>query len=270
MINKLINKEDINLNDIVNYIFIKQNNFNTYCKKFEKDLKKIRKEVKLASDKIKINYIKEDNNIKFVSYETIEEESKTINIIFIGFEDIKYFDEYKQYLKSEYNNYKINIKLTKFHILYSDLLNDDYFSINKNIKTLEVYESKLNKLKYRMNQDIIVMPLENYQLDEYKEIHISKFKKTKKIKNLVVIYNNEMIGYFDYIPTEELNEIVEYKINENIKDKEVVIGKALIHIFDNHGKFNNIKVSIDNDFELNDFLKCGFLIVEELTVFSNK
>ena len=57
---------------------------------------------------------------------------------------------------------------------------------------------------------------------------------------------------------------------ENIKDKEVVIGKALIHIFDNHGKFNNIKVSIDNDFDLNDFLKCGFLIVEELTVFSNK
>ena len=38
MINKLINKEDINLNDIVNYIFIKQNNFNTYCKKFEKEL----------------------------------------------------------------------------------------------------------------------------------------------------------------------------------------------------------------------------------------
>ena len=121
-----------------------------------------------------------------------------------------------------------------------------------------------------MNQDIIVMPLENYQLDEYKEIHISKFKKTKKIKNLVVIYNNEMIGYFDYIPTEKLNEIVEYKINENIKDKEVVIGKALIHIFDNHGKFNNIKVSINKDFELNDFLKCGFLIVEELTVFSTK
>ena len=56
------------------------------------------------------------------------------------------------------------------------------------------------------SQLFIVMKFikENYQLDEYKEIHISKFKKTKKIKNLVVIYNNEMIGYFDYIPTEEL------------------------------------------------------------------
>ena len=57
MINQLINKEDIKLDDIINYIFTKQSAFNTYFKSFPKEIKDIRKQVKkVNNEEIKINF----------------------------------------------------------------------------------------------------------------------------------------------------------------------------------------------------------------------
>ena len=78
-----------------------------------------------------------------------------------------------------------------------------------------------------------------------------------------------MIGYFDYVPYEEYNEIIEYKIDERVNNKEIVIGKTLLSIFDKHGKFVNIKISLIDDPNFEEFMKCGFLLIEEQKIFSN-
>lgn len=270
MIKQLINKEDINLNDVINYIFIKQSAFNSYCKTFSKELKDIRRFVKkVDNENIKINYQKNNNDIVLASYELINKDEKLVEILFIGFEDLKYFNLYKQFLKNEYKDYKISLSLTKFNNQYNELLNDDYFKNTKNKKTIEIFETKLNKLKIRMNQDVLVFPLEPHLNDDYKNMHFSKVSKSKNIKKLVALYNNEMIGYFDYKTEEDFNEIIEYRIDERVQNKEIVIGKALLSIFEKYHKFMNIKISLIDDPNFDDFMKWGFLLISEEKIFSN-
>ena len=210
-----------------------------------------------------------NDKIVFVSYEIINKENKSNEILFIGFEENKYFELYKQYLKNEYKEYKITLSLTKFNSLYNELLNDDYFKNYSNKKTIEIFETKLNKLKIRMNQDILVFPLEPHLNDDYKNLHKTKVSRAKNIKKLVALCNNEMIGYFDYKTEEDFNEIIEYKILDNFADKEMVIGKALLEIFSKYHKFMNIKISLIDDPNYEDFMKWGFLLISEEKIFYN-
>ena len=46
---------------------------------------------KVDNENIKINYQKNNNDIVLASYELINKDEKSVKILFIGFEDLKYF-----------------------------------------------------------------------------------------------------------------------------------------------------------------------------------
>ena len=52
---------------------------------------------KVDNENIKINYQKNNNDIVLASYELINKDEKLVEILFIGFEDLKYFNIYKQF-----------------------------------------------------------------------------------------------------------------------------------------------------------------------------
>ena len=78
------------LNELVNFVFVKQNSFDSYFETLSKDIKEIRNVIKQNN----IKYIKENEEIKFVSIEQMNKNN--IEILFLYFEDYKYFDEYKE------------------------------------------------------------------------------------------------------------------------------------------------------------------------------
>ena len=45
--------------------------------------------------------------------------------------------------------------------------------------------------------------------------------------------------------------------------------KVLLYIFDHHGKFKNIKLSLIDDPNFDEFMKCKFLLIAEENIFSN-
>ena len=71
------------------------------------------------------------------------------------------------------------------------------------------------------------------------------------------------------INEEDFNEIIEYRIDERVQNKEIVIGKALLSIFEKYHKFMNIKISLIDDPNFDDFMKWGFLLISEEKIFSN-
>lgn len=245
------------LNELVNFVFVKQNSFDSYFETLSKDIKEIRNVIKQNN----IKYIKENEEIKFVSIEQMNKNN--IEILFLYFEDYKYFDEYKELINKEYSNYKIQISLRKFNPNYDNLQNDSFFKEIKKIQNLELFESKVNKLKYRMLSDYVLTELLDHLKEDYKNLHKTEIIKNKNIKKIVCIYNNEMISYFDVLLNEDNNEIIEYHINENFKKKDLVIGRFVVYILDKINKNINIKIKLINDKNLQFFLDCGFLLTSE-------
>ncbi len=259
------------INELVNYLFVKQNQFNTYFKSFPQKSKDIRKIIKtIDNEKMFLKYNIKDKKIDFVAIYFKNDETLTIEIILISTDEINLVELFKQTLKQNHQNYTITIVLSKFNYLLEQSLNDDFFTNHYSLKKFEIYESKLNKIKYRINEDFIIQELPDYMKEELKTTFKCNLRKCKKTSFLVCLYNNQLIGYFKVKNQEEYVEVLEYAINPKFENNEIIYGKAFVYIFDKFGKYKNIQLFDYGYLNSDVLITCGCLLIEENYLFSTK
>lgn len=241
MINKLDIKDNDLVNELVNYIFVKQNNKNYKFNYFPNDFYWIRKEIKNQN----VFYIKE-NTFKLIII-TDEEE-----INYLYFEDISYLE----------NNLDI-LKDKELLILKDNQLTNDLILLNKNNKTTYTLSLKINNkiLKESIDKRYFVVPLYKHLIDDYLKIHSNNYYQNHDV--LVCIKNNEMIGYLDYKDSEIL-EINSLKKDEVYKE---TIKQLLLHYLKNSNQ-DHVIYQVE-DVEAYEYLiTIGFEKVEENILFS--
>lgn len=244
MISKLDIKNNEVVNELVSFIFVKQNNKNYKFNYFPNDFYWIRKEIK----KQNVFYIKE-NTFKLIII-TDEEE-----INYLYFEDVSYLKKNLDVLKEK------ELLISKDNQLTNDLV-----LLNKNNKTTFTLALKLNNkiLKESIDKKYLVVPLYKYLLDDYLKIHSENYYQNHDV--LVCIKSNEMIGYLDYKGSEIL-EI--YSLKKNDEMYKETIKQLLLNYFKNSNQDNAI-YQIE-DIKTYEFLiSIGFEKEEENILFSFK
>lgn len=232
-INKLSNNDLNLLNEIINFIFIKQNTKNYKFNYFPKTLLEIRKKVKNKN----VYYQKENelNSIIVVNDD---------KILFCYFSSIEFF--------------KNNILFLKKHKLIIDLNNElfNYFNILQ-IKTNIYYKIRLTKINNIKNNNYIgkVISLPSYLKEEYEEIHKELINYNNK--TLILIKNNELIGYLDYYKNIIIN-IYSVEKNDNLLCSLTLLIKS--YLKNENCSYINYIVE---EKELSTFLKLGFEIIEK-------
>lgn len=240
MINKLNIKDNNLINELVNFIFVKQNSKNYKLNYFPNDFYWIRKELK----KQNVFYIKE-NTFKLIII-TNEEE-----INYLYFEDISYLK----------NNLNI-LKDKELLILKDNSFINDLVLLNENNKITYTLKLKLNNkiLKENIDKKYVVVPLYKHLVNDYLKIHSKKHYQNHDV--LVCIKNNEMIGYLDYKDSEIL------EINSLKKDeiyKETIKQLLLNYLKISHQ--NNIVYQVEDDETYEYLITIGFEKIEENILF---
>lgn len=232
-INKLSNNDLNLLNEIINFIFIKQNINNYKFNYFPKTLLEIRKKVKNNNV-----YYQKENEINSI---IVVNDNK---ILFCYFSSIEFL--------------KNNILFLKKHKLIIDLNNElfSYFNILQ-IKTNIYYKIRLTKINNIKNNNYIgkVISLPSYLKEEYEEIHKELINYNNK--TLILIKNNELIAYLDYYKNTIINI---YSVEKN--DNLLCSLTLLIMSYLKNENCSYINYIVEEK-ELSTFLKLGFKIIEK-------
>jgi hypothetical protein len=242
MVNKVAVKDYELANEIVNFIFVKQNNKNYCFNYFPKDFYGIRYYIK----KYDVIYIKEED-IKLIVVCNNEE------IEYLYFKDIIYLKQNIQYLKGK------ELLINKDNILANELINmniDD--NINSFYTSFTLKMDINNKIfKQQLNKKYIVIPLLKHLINDYLSIHSNNHYQNQN--TLVCIKNNEMIGYLDF-KEDEIFEIC------SISKKEEIFKKTIEQLLLNYLISTNKKEVIYQTDDLNTYnllIELGFIKIEE-------
>lgn len=266
----MTNPNDKLLNDIVNYVFMKQNELNTYSNLLPKDIKEIREFIKeINNEDTFLMYNIENDKVNFVSIYAKDVEEEIMHFGFIACDNIDLFNDFKETVKEKYKDYNITIFLSKFHKLLNNVMEDDFFITQIRNKKYEIYETKLNKLKYRMNEDYLIQELPDYMKEEFTEKYCITPSNQKNIHYLVCLANNELVGYFEVETTDDYIEINDYYMDYEEYYTDVVFGKVFVYLFDKYGKYKNIQLVDFGDFISQPLTECGCILIEENYIFSS-
>lgn len=235
---KKLNINDINIiNELVNFIFVKQSTKDYKINDFPNYFYGIKYYLKKQT----VYYIKEDT-IKLILVFGEEE------IDYLYFEDIQYLIDNLNLI----NNKALTIN--KNNILNNDLLN-----INENNNTYNILELNFRKKMFNDNKNkkYIIHPVNKYNLKPYLQIHSSN--KYHKYCALVCIKNNEIVGYLDY----KGKEILE--VGGLIKKDEInqVTVKQLFFTYLKISKRKYILYETDDLKTYNYLINVGFKKIEE-------
>lgn len=199
VINNLNINDKILINEIVNFIFIKQSFKQYYINTFPKKIDEIKKE-------IQENIVLYQKNNEFNLIIVMKKEK----VKYLYFSSFDIIEQCLPYLKS-----KQLLLTNNDHLLLS--INDNQlmkFNINKVIYKHIIIKHN-PKYEGKKNKNYIIKQLMPYLYDEYYDIHCGKIEEN--IQTLVCIKNNEMIGYLDYIDDKIINIGYTNSINNNIK-----------------------------------------------------
>lgn len=228
MISKLNIKDNNLINELVNFIFVKQNSKNYKFKCFPSDFYWIRKELK----KQNVFYIKENTfNLIIITDE--------VKINYLYFEKISYLKNNLDILHDK------ELLISKDNYLINDLV-----LLNKNNRTTYILALRHNNqiLKHSIDKRYIVVPLNKHLVDDYLRNHSNHYYQNHYV--LVCIKNNEMIGYLDYKGSEIL------EIN-SLKNHDEIYKQTIKQLLLNYLKTNNQENVI---YQTKDIETCEYLI----------
>ena len=236
-----MNKVDVKdyefVNEIVDFIFVKQNNKNYCFNNIPKDFNGIRYHIK----HLDVFYIKE-NTIKllFISNNNL--------INYLYFEDISYFDDNINFFKNK------KIEINKENVVTNELINH-----YNNFKTFFVLKFDFTKklVKDQIDNRYKVIPLLKHLVNDYIKIHSDN--KYSNNKSIVCIKNNEMVGYLDF-NDEDILEIV------SCSDNKEIYYNTIKQLLLNFLVLSNRKEIITRTNDLNVYktlIDFGFIKIEE-------
>lgn len=235
---KKLNKKDFDLvNEIVNFVFVKQNNFNYVFEYFPNDFYNIRQYIK--NNTVLYN---DENGINFILIKDKEE------VNFLYFNDVKYLKE----CLSEING--LQLVVNSNNVLLNDIKTLNITYTESKVLQLSLTNKDIKKLQ---DSKYLIIPLQKHLLEEYLEIHSENVYD--KCYTMVCIKNNELIGYIDF----DDEEIIE--ISSTLKDKILTtyLYKQLFLKYLEVTRQNKLIYQTDQDLAREELESMGFEVIEE-------
>ena len=243
------------LQEVTNYIFVKQNSKETRCLGFSKDYKTISEELKQSLYKC---YYKENKLIGVIAYNLV---NGTLNILFAHLSDKSFNEKLKELIE----------EVSPKNVIFS-LPNDNLMS--------STIEMKVKSMSYALEsthstEEVIIPGLgitlyEPYIFEEYASLHknidkqsLKQIVKNKKYHVLTMVYNNELIGYVDIYKDKSLN-IEDLYIIDQYKNKEFI--KSIIYFITKTYK-NKIYIVTSEEILINTLLELGFKVNESAVTY---
>jgi len=262
---QLINESN-NIDNIVNFIYLKQKNIKTSCKICPKEFNEIHEFINkiIKHDNVFIITINDKNIISCVCCFNNEPNDKYLECIGGFFDDELDFDYILNYLRKNYSGYNIDF----IYPIENETIIDYLKNINSKIEKLQV-EYLINIKNYIHKETLYnIKELMDKDFLEYKNIHNDEnrywtsdriIKAFNIFKPYILLKNNVIIGYIDVTYGKKLIEIYDLKIIEE-NNKYEYMESLIITVLNNLLRNDNeLLYIIEEDKLLEDICsKLGF------------